>query len=72
MKAFIYPSKDGWRWHIIRRNGRLSAESGEAYTRSYDAKKALNDLLIDLKLEGLEIVVKRERKPAIKKAKAKR
>lgn len=31
MKFHIYKAKDGWRWHLRARNGRIIAESGEAY-----------------------------------------
>jgi len=27
----IYKARDGWRWRMWARNGRLTAESGEAY-----------------------------------------
>jgi uncharacterized protein YegP (UPF0339 family) len=28
----VYEARDGWRWRLWARNGRLVAESGEAYT----------------------------------------
>jgi len=36
MKLFVYRARDGWRWHLRARNGRIVAESGEAYTRKSD------------------------------------
>lgn len=35
----VYEAMDGFRWHI-RYNGKIIAESGEAYTRRPDAVKA--------------------------------
>ena len=29
----IYKARDGWRWRAVAGNGRIVAESGEAYTR---------------------------------------
>lgn len=36
----IYQAKDGWRWHMHAPNGRLTAESGEAYHSRSNAKRA--------------------------------
>ena len=33
----IWHAKDGWRWRLKARNGKIVAESGEAYTRRYGA-----------------------------------
>jgi len=40
MKIHIYKAKDGWRWRAVARNGKITADSGEAYTRDFDAKRA--------------------------------
>lgn len=32
-KTTVYKSQDGHRWHAIAANGRIVAESGEAYKR---------------------------------------
>lgn len=32
MKVHIYEAKDGFRWRLRARNGRIVAESGEAYS----------------------------------------
>lgn len=37
----VYKAKDGYRWRLKTRNGRIVAESGEAYTRRADAVRAL-------------------------------
>lgn len=37
----IWKAKDGWRWRLKAANGRIVAESGEAYTRKGDARKAM-------------------------------
>lgn len=38
MKA-IHKAKDGWRWRLVAANGKIIAESGEAYTREADAER---------------------------------
>lgn len=42
----VYPAKDGWRWHLRSRNGRIVAESGEAYSSRRGAESAAR-LLFD-------------------------
>lgn len=37
-----YLAKDGYRWRLLARNGRIIAESGEAYTRKRDVYRALD------------------------------
>jgi uncharacterized protein YegP (UPF0339 family) len=32
-RVLVYPARDGWRWHTISRNGKIVAESGEAYMK---------------------------------------
>jgi len=39
---FIYKARDGWRWHIKTRNGKIVAESGEAYSRKAGVRRAWN------------------------------
>lgn len=39
-KFTIYKAKDGWRWRLKAANGRIIAESGEAYTRKHGAWRA--------------------------------
>lgn len=41
-----YRAKDGWRWRLVARNGRIIADSGEAYTRKRDALRAIDTVLI--------------------------
>ena len=40
MKLDIWKALDGWRWKVIAANGKLVAESGEAYTRKWNAWRA--------------------------------
>jgi uncharacterized protein YegP (UPF0339 family) len=40
----IYEAKDGWRWRIIATNGKIIAESGEAYSTKSNAKRAAHRL----------------------------
>jgi uncharacterized protein YegP (UPF0339 family) len=35
----VYRAKDGWRWRLFARNGRVIADSGEAYKRKAAAIK---------------------------------
>lgn len=49
MKVHIYRAKDG----------RIIAESGEAYTGQYDCKKAFYTFAERLRLEGINYVVRR-------------
>lgn len=39
MKLRVYRAADGWRWRLKARNGRIIADSGEAYTRRSDCVK---------------------------------
>ncbi len=41
----IYKAKDGWRWRCCAGNQKIIADSGEAYTRHSDARRALNKFL---------------------------
>lgn len=41
----VYLARDGWRWRLKARNGRIVAESGEAYKRRRGA------------LDGIRIVM---------------
>lgn len=40
MKIEVYKAKDGYRWRAVANNGKIVADSGEAYTRKADAKRA--------------------------------
>lgn len=42
--AEIYEAKDGWRWRLWARNGRVIAESGEAYKR----RAACFNMIVDI------------------------
>lgn len=55
-----YKAADGWRWRLQARNGRIVADSGEAYTRRTGAERA------GAALAGAVIVVAKS-KPAIYK-----
>lgn len=37
----VYEAKDGFRWRLIAKNGRIVSESGEAYARKSGAIKAV-------------------------------
>lgn len=40
-----YEAKDGWRWRLKARNGRIVAESGESYYSEHECERAVNRLL---------------------------
>src|SRR5687767_335262 len=42
LRCEVWKAKDGWRWRLVTTNNfkRIVAESGEAYTRQYDAWRA--------------------------------
>ncbi|MGW8565680.1 YegP family protein [Isoptericola sp. NPDC055881] len=41
MRIEIYEATDGWRWRLKARNGRIVADSAEAYTRRRDVLRAV-------------------------------
>jgi len=36
----IYKDRDGWRWRMQAANGKIIADSGEAYTRARSCRRA--------------------------------
>lgn len=56
-RLVVWYAKDGWRWRLWAPNGKLTAESGEAYNRRFDcveAAKALSDRAAVARLEVAE------------------
>jgi uncharacterized protein YegP (UPF0339 family) len=43
----LYKAADGWRWRLVAANGRIIADSGEAYTRRYDAARAITRVRVE-------------------------
>lgn len=43
----VYRAKDGWRWRLVAPNGKVTADSGEAYKRRYDCRVAAWALATD-------------------------
>lgn len=41
----VYPAADGYRWRLRATNGRIIAESGEAYVRKQGAEKAVDRVI---------------------------
>jgi uncharacterized protein YegP (UPF0339 family) len=41
----VYQSADGWRWRMVAPNGRVIADSGEAYSRRGNALRAATKFL---------------------------
>lgn len=44
-KLTVYKGTDGWRWRLQARNGKIVADSAEAYARKRNAEKAALSLL---------------------------
>jgi uncharacterized protein YegP (UPF0339 family) len=61
-RCLIYRSQDGFRWRLVSQNGRIIAESGEAYTRAYDARKAYNTVAQVIVLGVTVVTVKEPKK----------
>lgn len=45
MVFHIYKARDGWRWRLVARNGRIIADSGEAYNRKQACDNAIVRLM---------------------------
>lgn len=45
---FYRDASRGWRWRLIAHNGRIMADSAEAYTRKRDCEKAFRELQVGL------------------------
>ena len=49
MKFEVYRDKAGeYRWRLLASNGKLTADSGEGYTRHEDAHRAIATMLISI------------------------
>lgn len=45
-KFKVYRDKaHGWRWTLLGANGKVIADSGEAYTRKYDCQRAVGRVI---------------------------
>lgn len=44
LEAEVYKAADGWRWRVKAPNGRIVADSAEAYQRRIDCVALLEDL----------------------------
>ncbi len=55
----VYEARDGFRWRLLAVNGRTIAESGEAYTRERDCKRAV-EIVIEatVRINGKAIVAR--------------
>lgn len=40
VKFTVYEGRDGWRWQLKAANGKIIADSGEAYSSEYNAVRA--------------------------------
>lgn len=55
MKFHIYKAKDGWRWRLKARNGKIVADSGEAYTRKTAAERGALRLMRQVIFAGIAL-----------------
>ena len=51
----IYRAGDGWRWRAVRANGRIVADSGEAYTRKASARRAVWRFIAAVDRESIRV-----------------
>ena len=51
----IYRAGDGWRWRAVRANGRIMADSGEAYTRKAGARRAVWRFIAAVDRENIRV-----------------
>ena len=51
----IYRDEKGeWRWHLIARNGRILADSGEGYKRRGKAIRMIEKIILDMDSAKIE------------------
>lgn len=55
MTIHIYKASDGYRWRMIAHNGFIVADGAEAYTKRYSCKKAANNIVQAIILEGVRV-----------------
>lgn len=68
MKAEVYKGRDGrWYWRMRAHNGRIVADGAEPYTRAYDCRKAVSNIVAALSLEGAQVVTIKPVKKKIRK-----
>jgi len=48
MKFKVYLAVDGWRWRLKSKNGRIIADSGEAYETKDGAEKAVRRMVVGI------------------------
>lgn len=44
LHLFVFKAADGWRWHLKAGNGKIVADSGEAYATKPNANRAARRL----------------------------
>lgn len=54
----VYWADDGWRWRLVAPNGKIVADSGEAYKRRYDCKMAAMGLAAQAQSARMEVADK--------------
>jgi uncharacterized protein YegP (UPF0339 family) len=58
-KFVVYEAKDGWRWRLVAANGRIIADSGEAYTRKHGAQRAVTTTIGEVEKIGHARMIER-------------
>ena len=53
----VYEAKDGWRWRMKAPNGRIVADSGEAYVRRSSAVRAADAIVAGVRARGMFVEV---------------
>lgn len=53
VKFVVYEAKDGWRWRMVSSNGKIVAESGEAYTSKTKAKQGARRVVYSVRVRDV-------------------
>ena len=49
------PHREGWGWRAVRANGRIMADSGEAYTRKHGVRRAVWRFIAAIDRENIRV-----------------
>lgn len=58
----VYPSKNGWRWQMRKKNGRIMGDSGEAYKTPFAVRRAIQTIFFAI-WKGNVVTAIRTKKP---------
>lgn len=58
-RIHAYKAKDGWRWHLRAANGRILADSGEAYSSQRACLRAIDTTIAAIEHIGHKAMINR-------------